>query len=279
MSANNMEEVLMELTGKNIVYVGGFGGIGLETCKQLLQKGVANLMILGKAWNESAYKELNSVDPQRVCQFIEFDVTCGLERTRTVFAQIAEKFGNIDMLINGASISDEKDYNLIIATNFTGTINATLVAYDLMDKSRGGKGGVVVNISSVAALTPFHVLPIYSATKGGILNFTRALAHLEPKTGITLYTICPGITDTKHWDNVHCFQGKYLGLKERSRHAFPSQSTLDCATNIIKAIQAHKNGSTWMCDLGQLKMVEIKNFWFPNKENKNGEQCCKPECG
>lgn len=43
--------------------------------------------------------------------------------------------------------------------------------------------------------------------------------------------------------------------------------------NIIKAIETHANGATWMCDLGQLKLVEIKNFWMPpHKQNKDTEQ-------
>ncbi|XP_039952099.1 alcohol dehydrogenase-like isoform X1 [Bactrocera neohumeralis] len=273
--ASSMEEVNMDLNGKNIVYIGGFGGIGLETCKELVQKGVANLMILHKTWNESAFKELSSVDSCCVCKFTEFDITCGLEKTRLLFKQIAEKIGSIDVLINGAGICTEKDFDNLIAVNFTGTVNATLVAYDLMDKSRDGKGGVVVNISSVAALTPFPVLPIYSATKGGILNFTRALAQLEPKSGITLYSICPGITDTKHWDDVHHFQGRDLCFKEKMRvRPFPIQTANQCAKNIVKAIEAHKNGATWMSDVGQLKLVEVKNFWTPplHKEDQETEQ-------
>uniref|UniRef100_W8B805 Alcohol dehydrogenase n=1 Tax=Ceratitis capitata TaxID=7213 RepID=W8B805_CERCA len=268
-----MEEVKLDLSGKNIVIIGGFGGIGFETCKLLIQKGVANLMILHKTWNESASKELRSIDAAGVCQYMEFDLTCGLEKTRQVFAQIMEKFGSIDVLINGAGICDEQDFSIIIAVNFTGTINTTLVAYDLMDKSRGGKGGVVVNISSVAALTPFPVLPVYSATKGGILNFTRALAHLEPKTGITLYSICPGITDTKHWEQVRHFQGRELCFKEKMRgRPFSTQTPMACAANVVKAIEAHKNGVTWMCDLGQLKLVEIKNFWTPPHHRQEHEQ-------
>ncbi|XP_067621672.1 alcohol dehydrogenase-like isoform X2 [Eurosta solidaginis] len=263
-----MDEMNMNVAGKNIVYVGGFGDIAVETCKLLLQKGVANLMILNKTWKESAFNELKSNDTKSVCQFMEFDITCGLENTRKVFAQIMDKFGYIDILINGAGICDERDYDLIIAINLTGTINTTLAVYDLMDKSKGGKGGIVMNISSVSALTPFPVLPVYSATKGGVLSFTRALAHLEPKTGITLYTICPGITDTKHWDNAFYFQGKGLCLRERAK-SFPSQTAAVCAANILKAMEMHKNGATWMCDLGQMKMVEIKNFWTPPEKS-----CC-----
>lgn len=56
--------------------------------------------------------------------------------------------------------------------------------------------------------------------------------------------------------------------------SFPTQKANDCAKNITKAIEAHKNGATWMCDLGQLKLVEIKNFWTPAqlKQNKETEQ-------
>ncbi|XP_049317411.1 alcohol dehydrogenase [Bactrocera dorsalis] len=269
----NMDEVGFDLNGKNVIYIGGFGGIGLNTCKQLVQKGVANLMILDQVWNESAFNEINVVDTKHVCQFMAFDVTCGLEETRAIFTRIVEKFGHIDVLINGAGIADERDFDLIIATNFTATINATLVAYDLMDKSKGGKGGVVLNIASVAALTPFPSLPIYSATKGGILNFTRALALLEPKTGIKLYTICPGPTSTKHFEDVHCFLGKNLIVSERLRRLVKPQLPADCAMNIVKAMETNANGATWLCDMGQLKLVEIKNFWTPpHKRNKEAEQ-------
>uniref|UniRef100_W8AZS7 Alcohol dehydrogenase n=3 Tax=Ceratitis capitata TaxID=7213 RepID=W8AZS7_CERCA len=268
-----MEELQMELTGKNIVYIGGFGGIGVETSKLLVKNGVANLMILNKTWNESAYNEIYLVDTNSVCQFMAFDVTAGLAETRSIFAKIVEKLGHIDVLINGVGICEERDFDLIISTNLMGTINTTLVAYDHMDKSKGGRGGVIVSIASVAALTPFVILPIYSATKGGILTFTRALAALKPKTGITLSTICPGPTETSQWTRMNssiCKEIDFKGYARGRKHTL--QSPAECAINIVKAIKTNENGATWMCDLGQLKLVEIKNFWTPPCGKG---QCCE----
>lgn len=58
----------------------------------------------------------------------------------------------------------------------TGVIHSTLIALDYMDKSKGGQGGLIVNISSVTGLEPSGMFAIYSAAKCGLTAFTRALA-------------------------------------------------------------------------------------------------------
>lgn len=58
----------------------------------------------------------------------------------------------------------------------TGLVRTTLKAIDLMGKHRGGKGGTIVNISSLAGLTPVIYYPIYAATKHAIVGLTNSLA-------------------------------------------------------------------------------------------------------
>lgn len=57
-----------------------------------------------------------------------------------------------------------------------GVINSTLTALEYMDKSKGGKGGLIVNISSVAGLQPTPLMAIYSAAKTGVTTFTRGMS-------------------------------------------------------------------------------------------------------
>lgn len=64
----------------------------------------------------------------------------------------------------------------------TGVIHSTLIALDYMDKSKGGQGGLIVNISSVAGLEPSGMFAVYSAAKCGLTAFTRALAVNYQKT-------------------------------------------------------------------------------------------------
>jgi 3-oxoacyl-[acyl-carrier protein] reductase len=81
----------------------------------------------------------------------------------------------------------------MLAVHLDGTFYCTREALRLM-KARGR--GVIVNMSSVAALTGLSTVPHYSAAKGGILAFTRAVAQDVASRGIRVNAICPGYIDT-----------------------------------------------------------------------------------
>jgi 3-oxoacyl-[acyl-carrier protein] reductase len=74
-----------------------------------------------------------------------------------------------------------------------GTFFCTRAALRLMSRQ---PGGVIINLSSVAALTGLEAAPHYSAAKGGILAFTRAVAREVGSRGIRVNAICPGFIDT-----------------------------------------------------------------------------------
>jgi 3-oxoacyl-[acyl-carrier protein] reductase len=90
------------------------------------------------------------------------------------------------------NLSDES-WRRMLAVHVDGTFFCTREALRLMSpKNRG----VIVNISSVAALTGLEVVPHYSAAKGAILAFTRAVARDVASRGIRVNAICPGYIDT-----------------------------------------------------------------------------------
>lgn len=64
--------------------------------------------------------------------------------------------------------------------------------------SKGGRGGTIINMASVGGLDFFSLGPLYSASKHGVIGFTKSLAgkSLEPELGIKFILICPGFTDT-----------------------------------------------------------------------------------
>ena len=90
------------------------------------------------------------------------------------------------------NLSDES-WRRMLAVHLDGTFFCTREAIRLM---RGRRGGAIINLSSVAALTGLEAAPHYSAAKGGILAFTRAVARDVATHGIRVNAICPGYIDT-----------------------------------------------------------------------------------
>lgn len=78
-----------------------------------------------------------------------------------------------------------------------------------MGKDQGGKGGVIVNISSQTAFTRQQLYPIYAATKAGILNLSRGFGHAShyTRTGVKVLSICPARTDTSVVANLKVIAG------------------------------------------------------------------------
>lgn len=79
-----------------------------------------------------------------------------------------------------------------------------MVGIDHMSVGNGGRGGMIVNISSLRGLLPFPCAPVYCASKHGVVGFTRSLANKElaDELGIKFVLICPGFTDTSLLSNV-----------------------------------------------------------------------------
>lgn len=92
------------------------------------------------------------------------------------FEEVITQMEYIDVLINGATLCKESDIDATIAVNLTGLINTTTTVLPYMDKSKEGRGGLIVNIASVTGLDPSPVFCVYSAAKFGVIGFTRSLA-------------------------------------------------------------------------------------------------------
>ncbi|MET8515878.1 3-oxoacyl-ACP reductase family protein [Streptomyces sp. NPDC005077] len=120
---------------------------------------------------------------------------------RSAVERVTGELGPVDILVNNAAVdvigrfvdSTEETWDRIIAVNLRGTLTMTRAVLDSMTERGGGR---VVIIASDAGRVGSSGEVVYSATKGGVIAFGKALAREVARHGITVNSVCPGPTDT-----------------------------------------------------------------------------------
>ncbi|XP_017841315.1 alcohol dehydrogenase 1 [Drosophila busckii] len=253
----------MDLAQKNVVYLGGFGGIGQKVCAELLGRQLKALAVFDLLPNEQLLSEWQSKYPQTQTFYEKVDITKRSD-LEAAYKAAAAKMSQFDVVVNGMGLMNDRMLLPTIEINLTGVIHSSLIALDYMDRTKGGQGGQIVNISSVAGLEPTAIMAIYSAAKHGVTAFTRALAHdfYFLRTGVAFVTICPGFTDTSLLHDLGdktTFDIEAPKVYDRVKR----QSAEVCAQNLVKAIELNKNAAVWLLDVGELKQLEMPVMWTP----------------
>jgi 2-dehydro-3-deoxy-D-gluconate 5-dehydrogenase len=191
---------LFDLTGRVAVITGGNTGIGLGIAKGLAEAGAA-IVIAGRRAekNLQAAKTLEAFNVRSAA--VEVDV--GKEEScRAMIERVVERLGRIDILVNNAGIAIRKqpedytlaEWNKVIDTNLTGTFLCARAAHPHMKKAGGGK---ILNIGSMLSIFGASFAAPYAASKGGIVQVTKALACAWAKDNIQVNAILPGWIDTQ----------------------------------------------------------------------------------
>jgi NAD(P)-dependent dehydrogenase (short-subunit alcohol dehydrogenase family) len=196
---------LLDLTGKVALVTGGSRGLGLQIASALGEMGARLALTARKADELDAARA--TLDRERV---EALPVVCDLSQTTAVdpmVESVLKHYGQIDILVNNAGATwgaPAEDHPLeawqkLVNLNLTGTFLVTQsVGRRSMIPRRYGR---IVNVASVAGLQgslPERMRSIaYNTTKGGVVNFTRALAGEWGQYGITVNAICPGFFPSK----------------------------------------------------------------------------------
>ena len=196
----------MSLDGRVAIVTGGRRGIGAAISTELAREGAAVAVADLDADDAAKTAAQIVAETGRSALGVGVDVTNAASIARTV-AQVTDELGVVDILVNNAGVdrigrfvdSDEKTWDLLIGTNLKGTIAFTRAVLDPMLERESGR---IINIASDAAKVGSSGEVVYSATKGGVLSFTKALARETATKGVTVNCVCPGPTDTALLDQV-----------------------------------------------------------------------------
>jgi len=191
---------LFDLSGRVAVVTGGNGGIGLGMARGLAEAGAA-VMVAGRnpEKNAAAAAELAGLGAE--ADSVALDVTEAASCQAMVTAAVA-RFGRLDILVNNAGINIRKqpeDYALaewhkVVDTNLTGTFLCAQAAYPELCRAGGGK---IVNIGSMMSIFGAAFASAYAASKGGVVQLTKALATSWGKDNIQVNAVLPGWIDTE----------------------------------------------------------------------------------
>ena len=213
---------LFDLTGKVAVVTGGNGGIGLGMALGMAEAGAA-VVLAGRdaAKAETALAELAARGA--TARFIAADVTHG-QACRDLVAETLAQFGRLDILVNNAGTSirkmpqdyTEAEWHHVLDTNLTGAFLCSQAAYPAMKQAGGGK---MINIGSMMSLFGAPYATPYAASKGGIVQMTRALATAWAKDHIQVNAVLPGWIDT---ELTRIARNQVDGLHERVETRTPA---------------------------------------------------------
>lgn len=199
------------LAGKTAVVTGASKGIGAGIAKAFGKEG-ANVVVNYARGKEDAEKVAAAIEKAGGKAItVQADVSKQADVDR-LFEVTKKTFGTVDVLVNNAGVYEfapidqvtEASYRRMFDLNVLGTVLSTQAAL----KSMNGSGSII-NVSSVAALTPIPTGSLYSATKGAVDVITRTLAEELGPRQIRVNSLAPGLVETEGTRSAGTSEGSF----------------------------------------------------------------------
>ena len=190
----------METSNKVALITGATRGIGKAIALELADNGY-NISLNYRALTDEVNNLKVELESKGIkCLLVNGDVT-SYETCENIVKQTIDTFGQIDVLVNNAGITKDgllmrmkqEDFTKVIDVNLVGTFNMTRNTIPFMVKKKAGR---IINISSVVGITGNAGQTNYSASKAGIIGFTKSLAKEVASRNILVNAIAPGFIET-----------------------------------------------------------------------------------
>lgn len=236
----------MQIKDKKAIVTGAVSNLGVAFCKELLRNGVSTVVLMDneRSTGEQAAGKLNSEFGRNRAVFMECDIANSSEFC-AAFKKAISTMGGLDILVNNADVISESDFARVIDVNVTAVIRGTLLGIEQMQKDAGGKGGVIVNVSSVAGLRSLSRLPVYSAAKHAVVSFSRSFAqpYHYRRTGVRIIVLCPDFSASPEQGNVPD--------DSQETRIFRPVKVDTVAHGLVYVIRCAQNGSVWINENGK----------------------------
>ena len=247
------------LKGKHALITGASRGIGEAIAMTLAQYGAHCILVSRKM------DGLESVAARiKEKGFEATPIACHMgymDQITDLFAQVKERFGKLDILVNNAAANpyfgdmlgvDEAVWAKTNDVNLKGPFFMIQNAAKLMIETK--TGGAIVNIASIAGIQPAPFQGVYSITKSGVIAMSKAWAKELALAGIRVNTLAPGLTDTK-------FAGALMQNKDiydaatamipMHRHAEPMEMA-GAVLYLVSDASSFTTGTCIVCDGGMI---------------------------
>ncbi|XP_046964946.1 15-hydroxyprostaglandin dehydrogenase [NAD(+)]-like [Vanessa cardui] len=256
---------MFSLENKVAIVTGAANGIGASIVKEFLKENVKHVCMLDidDSSGRKLEQDLSLMYTTDKVKFYKCDVTKD-EELSAIFNAVVERFGAIDVLVNNAGLATENltTYKKEIDINYAAVVSSTFKALELMRTDRGGKGGTIINVSSVSALAQYSpFLFVYASSKSAVLHFSSCIGmkNYYRHTNVRVITICFGATDTDIFEKCassdNIVNQKLDSIRKyTSRHSL-MQTPEVAAQGVVKGYKEGKSGSTWLVNSNKISDI------------------------
>lgn len=197
---------MLDFTGKNVLITGGTRGIGRSLVEEFVQNG-ANVAFLYSSASDKAMEIQEKFRETNVrVQGYQVDVS-DFEKVKITVKEILNDFHKIDILINNAGITKDgymmlmsnENWGKVLEVNLTGTFNVTK---QMLTHFISNKKGKIINMTSVGGMVGMAGQTNYSASKAGLIGFTKSLSKEIAGKNINVNAIAPGYIQTEMLESI-----------------------------------------------------------------------------
>ena len=235
---------MIHLENKNIILTGATGGIGNSIVETLISLK-AKVLVTGT--NDKKLEDLKNKHKNLVA--LKQDISLHDELENFIEKCDSELGGKIDILINNAGITKDNlairmnkdEWDKVISVNLTSTFLLSKYAIKKMLKKKNGK---IINITSVVGHTGNLGQANYSASKAGIVAFSKSLAIEYAKKNININCVSPGFIKTEMTDKINDDFKKMLISKIPSGDLGTGEDVSNCVAFLASDMANYINGET-----------------------------------